>query len=204
MTFQLRIINEKCYQELVASLDRIASDSDSNLLGRLVDEGCKQLDRDEFLRWNRSASWLIAAWKERLDAAINGRSDIAVGQVSDILVALHCMPEFQFSYQSSFEISPTLVSLGDDDGGLYGILRDADPWFDQYFQDAFVMRHERYAYGQAMFLVTREELPNLQRAARQVDVAICSRYCAEAHQRFLALIEYCSQNLQWQIAVSET
>jgi hypothetical protein len=118
----------------------------------------------------------------------------ASGEFSEAAIALAAMPDFQASYYTKGHdtpISPALVYIGDDDGGLYGELR-RDRWFEENFAQGFGARATEPAFGTEMAVFCGEDIDSLGAAAERVIRAAPTRVrhpeaCMEAARRLLGL-----------------
>jgi hypothetical protein len=108
----------------------------------LVRRCLKALHEEAFRHWNGSYAWLMEDWNRRLEDARTRLTPDAVDRIAPVVIALCCMPLFQYSPHAAPTRSPNLVLLGDYDAGLFGLLADADPWFDALFAEQLPNRHE--------------------------------------------------------------
>lgn len=111
------------------------------------------------------------------------------------------MPEFQMAYEYGLEKSPNLVTLAEYDGGLYGLLCTADPWFDDLFLSRFPRSSLKYKVGRSMILLDRADLLRLERTLSTVAFP---KACQAAKSRLMALVDRCLSADNGVLAVSES
>lgn len=162
MSFSLRWLDLPSFGALERALDRAAK-GDRGVLSEWIKRGRARLDDPGLGNRHEIASWLVPAWRERLNEleAMDLDGEERARDLARILIPLECMPEFQYAKAAAPSPSPALVVLGEDDGGLYGALRDADPWFDQLFLERFESATTRYASDDAMILLDRADRQRL-------------------------------------------
>ncbi len=92
-------------------------------------------------------------------------------------MAILCMPEFRNCYLRTLDRPgpPSVVALGADDGGLFALLDERVPWFHSWLIPVLHSRGERYAFGNVMVVLNREERDNFMRS-----LATVKEHCARA------------------------
>ncbi len=159
MAFQLRLLNLSAYRDLTARLS--SARSDPGALRAVVAQCQAALVDEALLRYNSAYEWLLDEWRQALGEAPSGSPGETVDRIAEIAIATCCMPQFQYSPHAAPVRSPNLVLLADYDAGLYGVLADADPWFDRLFAERFPVAAERYIFGSAMIVLEGPELRRL-------------------------------------------
>lgn len=170
MSFELRLLDTAKYRNLTAGLDRVAA-GDRAALKKLTDLSRAYLESEAFHHWNHYFDSLKSRWLEVFAAAEQG--PVSLDQwdaLVDYLVAAVAMPEFQRSTLAADGPSPNLVVLGNEDGGLYGVLRNMSRWFDQLLLERLTSSCVRYPYGPSMVLFDRETVTKLHDLLGQVDI----------------------------------
>lgn len=208
MAFKLRLLNTQCYLELVKELEWVIK-GNSDTLESMLEYCTTTLQSEEFLKWNGLSHWLIDIWIEQLTKVSNEASIATVSSIGPIVVALRCMPLFQFSYLSGLDISPNLIMLGEDDGGLYGILLNSDEWFDTFFLNRFTKAEEPFSVGENMFFMNDGELRNFYKVAQGADIpdesnapGFAQPLCSQTRRRLVNLIQVCLEGSNLTICVS--
>jgi hypothetical protein len=203
VAFHLRLLDTRSYRELCCELDR-ARGGDTNVLASLVARCRPLLHGERFGHWHAAYGWLLEDWSERLERAEEGSLDRGVIEVTEIAVALCCMPEFQYSVHAAPARSPNLVVLGDYDAGLYGAIADADPWFDELFAQRFPRASERYHVDDAMIVLEKDDVRRLGEAASKIEPPPAGASGpGAALARLRSLVQRASAEPDLTVAVSE-
>jgi hypothetical protein len=197
MGFEFRYLDVDNYKLVVKELDLIL-EGDTKTKNNVVEWCVSFLKSDLFIIWNSESKWKIDLWEKKILNTISTKPEEFVNTLAPIVIPLKSMPLYQFSYLSCHEQSPNLVILGEDDGGLYGILRESDSWFDDLLSSSFNRRCEKYSAGEAMFILDTKELELLNNAVKNTvipeksDLPGFSReWCIKARLRLLELIKRC-------------
>lgn len=164
MEYQLRVLDATAYGRVVGVLRSTEGSEVVKLAARCVEV----LQAESFARYNseeRRRDWLD------LCRAVDARAPVPpIEPFAEVTVALLAMPCFQYSYYErgmATPLSPNLVYLGDDDGGLFGVLRD-DPWFDSEFVCGFESRVVEYGVRGHMAVFGCEEAGRIHGIAESI------------------------------------
>ena len=197
MTFELRIIDSQRYDDVAASLRSIER-GDTSGLERLSERARDVLVSDSFVSRNAHSPELVDTFRDGLKLSPSQPiTDDRWYEFVDAIVALLCMPEFQFIDLSPAG-SPFLVTLGDGDGGLYGLIGDTHPFFDEWFGD-LLARESPYAYGESMSLLSLEEAQRLRVLVEAVEAP--NEYAASSRMRLVDMTLRAEAN-DWSVAIS--
>ncbi len=209
MGFKLRMLDKNLYESVVSDLDQVTAGS-REALDKVLMACLARLKSEGFLRWNGSSLWLVDVWAERLRSARGKAVGASARGIAPAAIALLCMPMFQFSYLSGQSQSPNLVTLGEDDGGLYGIMMDYDPWIDNLFLDRFSNNLEKYAIDEGMFLMHTSDLnsflevvSNLTVPSKSTMSSFVPSLATSARKRLLELMQKVLEHDRCVIAVSD-
>jgi hypothetical protein len=203
VSFHLRLLDNRSYAEVCGELDR-ASSGDAGALRSLVARCSPLLHGERFRHWHSAYGWLLEDWSGRLERAVAASLDEKVADVTEIAVALCCMPEFQYSVHAAPARSPNLVVLGDYDAGLYGALADADPWFDKLFAQRFPRESARYHVDDAMIVLEKDDVRRLGEAASRIEPPPAGASGpGAALARLRSLVQRASAEPDLTVAVSE-
>lgn len=153
-----------------------------------------------------SRSGVLRVWSEWLDGAT--LSAEAVARLGPIAIAACCMPEYQLSHAAGPDPAATLAVLGDDDGGLFGVLTVRVVWFEPWLVSGLQQRAERHAYGRAMFRLSSGDRSRVLGVLPGVDVdcdgAASPGHCREALSRLVELLRRASETPGWTAVVCES
>ena len=164
MGFELRLLDRPSYDRVVAVL----ANSTEDLLGELVAECMDNLNNSEFRLYNSVE--LAGYWQKKCGEVRCSTSRIAPDdEFVDIAIALLAMPQYQDTQYGVSLLSENLVYLGEDDGGLYGVLLNSSVWFEENFHWGVERKRVDYGVGEAMYIFADDDLVELLNAARMVD-----------------------------------
>jgi hypothetical protein len=202
--FEFRVLAEEPYREVVELLDRSSAGARSSF--DLLRERVRAALRDPAMAARHSWSGVLRVWSEWLDGAT--LSAEAIARLAPIAIAACSMPEYQLSHAAGPDPAGTLAVLGDDDGGLFGVLTGREAWFEPWLVSGLQGRAERYAYGRAMFRMSGADrsrllgaLPGLK---ADCDSAASPDHCREALSRLAELLRLASETPGWSCAVCES
>jgi hypothetical protein len=133
----------------------------------------------------------------------------AVESIAEVFIALTCMPEYQMAYEYGTEWSPNLVVLGESDGGLYGVLGGADPWFSRLLDSRFPRSRVKYPVGESMIVLDRADVKLLEAAIGKVTDEMCANApwpepCRNTRARLASLVGRCISQKDTTLAVSQS
>jgi hypothetical protein len=202
-----RLLLGRSYGAAVRELERVAAGDDAAL--RSIQARCRELlERGTFARWHSSSigPYVQRRWGEIVNGASRASAEAAQG-VSEVFIALACMPEFQMAYEYGTEPSPNLVVLAESDGGLYDLLCDVDRWFNDLFIERFPRSPAKYAVGNAMIILDRADLGRLEKAIGKVTDEMCAKAlapdaCRITRARLTSLVDRCLSLEDGMLAVS--
>src|SRR6266545_4506251 len=179
--FAFRQLLKAPYRDVVERLDRVAA-GESAALEELLGSVRAALS-DPALHHRNARSSQLRFWSDWLETALPAGSATALN-LGEIAVATLCLPDFQFHPLAGEEPSPSLVVLGDSDGGLFGVLTERIPWFEAWLIEGLGQRQERFGYGRNMFQVSDQDA-----------ALLASSLGLEAHCRGAPQPEYCRATL---------
>lgn len=210
MSFQLRLLDLSEYRSIVLQLDRVAA-GDRQAWRDLVSRCSDEIASAEFLQWNGkgSGAGLAEVWRTELFRS-QGAPVLTekLRKFGEMAVALCAMPSFQYSRYFGADPSrpsPSLVTLGEGDGGLFDILGRSAGWLENMFQTRFSEGTERYAVGDAMFVLDADALRllrNLVRGGELAGLVIGNDYAGDTLSRLVTLVERAVADERYAIAVS--
>jgi hypothetical protein len=208
--FECRLLLGGGYEAAVRDLERVACGEHAAL--RSIHERLREeLERGTFTRWHSPSIglYLQEEWRRTVDDLPSRASPEAAERISELFIALVCMPDYQMAYEYGTDASPNLVVLAESDGGLYGALADADRWFNHLFFERFPRSRVKYAVGRAMIVLDRADLERLQEAIGKVTDEACRNArapdgCRDARTRLASLVERCLAVDDGLLAVSES
>ncbi len=171
--FTLRLFDKERYLELLPILESLNRGSaNASTVQDALEEALKRAQDQAFLEYNNKTT-IVKSWPWLLPRVLQLTQDDKLSELSaaetreltEVLVALLCMPRFQSYYIAvSSAISETCFILGQWDGGLLLFLRQHSPWFDRLFAWDFPFDYAEYPYGKSMALFTREQLRQCREA----------------------------------------
>jgi len=206
--FECRLLLKSEYQSAVRGLERVEA-GDAHAL-KAIQDRCRGLaERDSFKKWHTAMGYLYRQWVKKINSFPTHASKEVAREISEMFIALAAMPDYQMSYYDSDELSPNLVVIGEDDGGLYAVLADADSWFDRLFFERYPQSSARFGVGRAMIVLDREDTARFNKVVKsisreQCDQARSPEACWKTRGRLLRLLEKCLELEDGQIAVSES
>ena len=186
MAFYVRLLHVPRFESLTAALSRVA-EGHQGAKEELIAEGLPRVDDPDLRGRHAAAEALLPGWKSQLES-MRGADSVDLEELARILIPLISMPGYQFSSSSAGFASQNLVPLGENDGGLYGKLRDADAWFDRLFMERFESATERFATDEAMIRLGRDDLEQLQNLLKKPVSSSLDGYAKEARSRLIDLI----------------
>lgn len=208
--FDCRLLVSREYETAVRDLERVAGGDDSAL--RSIQTRCREeLVRGTFARWHASAIglYLQKRWPEIVNGLPSRAGVEAAESIAEVFIALACMPEFQAAYEYGTKVSPNLVVLAESDGGLYGVLCNADRWFSELLIERFSRSTVKYPVGRAMIILDRLDLRHLEVAIGKVTDEMCRKalapdVCRSTCARLALLVGRCLREDDGVLAVSES
>lgn len=207
--FECRFLLESEYQVALSKLESVCS-GDVTALVDIRDHCRNLLQTGSFRKWHSGLDeYVYKAWQKEVDGISIDISDIDIRRIGEILIALTAMPDFQMSYYYSDEKSPNLVVLGNGDGGLYGVLCDADHWFDSLFMKRFPHSVAKFGVGRAMIVLDQDDIIRFQKVVVNLAKKRCIgarsvEACWWARERLLRLLNTCLVSRDGRLAISES
>ena len=202
--FEFRILAEESYGEVVELLDRSSAGDRSSF--DLLRERVGAALRDPTMAARHAHSGVLRVWSDWLDAAIVPAE--AIARLVPIAIAACCMPDYQLSHAAGSDPSGALALLGEDDGGLFGMLTARAAWFEPWLVSGLQGRAERHAYGRAMFRMSGGDRARLLGALPGLDAdcagAASPGHCREALSRLADLLRRASETPGWTTVVCES
>jgi hypothetical protein len=171
--FTLRLFDAPTYAELVPILEGLAEGrADAERLAAVIKQATARVDSESFRKLNEELS-SVASWPQVLrrylgivEAGKASELEPEAGrELSEMLVASLCMPDFQAYYTLfSATISEATFILGQWDEGLLCFLRENTGWFDTLFAADAPLNVAPFPYGQSMAVLTRRQVEECRRA----------------------------------------
>ena len=138
---------------------------------------------DLFRTWSSLVEKILSSFSLMDPASINTSES---KQLTEIIIATLCMPEFQFYYTPFFKsISKNCYILGQWDNGLLLWLRQRNAWFDSLFGLDFPFEYAKYPYGDSMAILNHKQLSDLAAALRDTAPFLAGdQQLTACHSRF--------------------
>jgi hypothetical protein len=202
--FEIRALAEAPYRDVVELLDR-AGNGDRSSFDVLRRRARGALD-DPGLQVRNAYSGVLHVWRAWLDEVSPAPG--AVAKLAEIVVAACCLPEFQLADLAGPQRAATLAVLGDDDGGLFGVLTERAAWFEPWLVMGLQQRAERHGYGRPMFRMAPDDRARLAGElvglAHHGGEAASGVHLREALARLRALLQRIDDTPGWTGVVCET
>jgi hypothetical protein len=198
--FAMRAMDLPRYRDVRARLDLLGA-GDRLARQELASAMAGAMCDDALLERNSLMQGSLQRWRDSIAGLVNGGASVNMETVAEAAIALLAMPRFQFTHAGTgMAPSPSLVVLGEDDGGLYGILVAADARVTDIFGARPDRPPEPYpVMGEGMIVLPRDDVSTLLEVAARVGA---HGVAETARERLEALLEWCLQDEARAIAVS--
>ena len=172
------------YREVRSLLEHLDS-GDAAARRELASRLASAIQDPGFSDRNAPMKGTLESWRVTIADLAQEGAPVAAETVAEAAIALLAMPSFQFSYVEEGNRSPTLVLLGDADGGFCGAFYSRDTRVSEVFSSG---RGEPYAVmGEGMIVLTRDEVSILHEVATRTKA---TEYAEVARNRLLVLLEW--------------
>lgn len=212
--FTFRLFDTKKYSEIIPVLKKINGktfDVNEEFVC-LIEETQAIAAGLDFVKYNNEFS-IIEDWPKLLKKAIPVNQEKTVRTFNEdtkkeligIIIALLCMPKFQFYYTSGTStVSEYCFNLGRWDGKLLATLQRHTDWFNQIFEWDYPYKRPEYGYGNAMALLTPDQVKGSEKALDSAAV-ICenSEKLLHHYTRLYNLVKQSILNPAYTIAICE-
>jgi hypothetical protein len=204
--FDCRLLIGSEYEAAIHELERIEAGG-PDVVDAVRDRCLRLLEAGPFQKWHPAMDqYLFRAWQKELRSL--RKSEGVSYRIAEKLIALAAMPDFQMSYQYGDQKSPNLVVLGDNDGGLYGVLCNEDAWFDSLFITRFSQSAAQFGVGRSMVVLPQDDVRRFYRTVANLGEDRCSgarapEACWQTRERLLLLLTNCLRHTDLKLAISE-